>query len=106
LNGFQKEGTDKQVAFVTDGIKGCFISQIDKELCIEPFEEVTGRTIDRLTKYIIGLSQKALTGENLVKYFCNNEGIENSISNRLVNSLFNVMKYNIDGKTRMLFEEW
>lgn|GEM_PF-3743634 len=106
MNGFQKEGTDKQVAFVTDGIKGCFISQIDKELCIEPFEEVTGRTIDRLTKYIIGLSQKALTGENLVKYFCNNEGIENSISNRLVNSLFNVMKYNIDGKTRMLFEEW
>lgn len=26
LYGFQKEGIDKQVALVTDGIKGCFIS--------------------------------------------------------------------------------
>lgn len=106
LNGFQKEGIDKQIAYVTDGIKGCFISQIDQEFRVEPFEELTGRTIDRLTKYIIGLSQKELTGKNLVKDFCNSEKIEKSISNRLAKSLFNVMNNNIDRKTRMLFEEW
>lgn len=106
LNGFQKEGINKQVAYVTDGVKGCFISQRKTEMCIEPFEALSGKTIDRLTKIIIGLSQKALTGENLVKDFCNSEGVDNSISNRLAKSLFSVMKNNIDGKTRMLFEEW
>lgn len=106
IEGFCDSGIDKQVAFVTDGLNGCFINKIENEFIVESFQKVSANTVDRLVKIVIGLSQKSLTGQNLVKDFCEGKGIEKSVSQKLVKCLYKILSKNMTGKTQMLLEEW
>lgn len=106
VESFNAADIIKTVGFVTDGLIGAFITYSENALRKEKFSKLTIEMLDRLVQYIIGLGQKALTVENLIKDFCIVETCGESYGVRLSKALFSVLINGRSQKTEMLIEEW
>ena len=90
------------VGFLTDGTKGCFIERQGERTFAEPFEEIHGAQLERFIQYVVHLSLKELTSQNLVDSFCGDTGI----GYELTRALFTCLQKELLPKTQMLLNEW
>lgn len=93
------------IGFVTDGIKGCFVTYNAGKLTAEEFQPLSFDHLDRLIKNIIGLKLTALTSHNLAESFCN-PPYDNGMAFALAKELHKNLADKMSSKTRMLFNEW
>jgi methylase of polypeptide subunit release factors len=94
---------NKSIGIITDGVLIKFISKVGSELESETiFQQLCGKHLVSIVKAIISSEQKSLTPKNLVNSFCSEEGIAKKLSK----VLFDTIKSNPTGRTRMLFTEW
>ena len=90
------------IGFLTDGTKGCFIERQGEQTIPEPFKELCGVQLERFIQYVIHLSLRALTSQNLVESFCGDKGI----GYELTRALYECLQKSILPKTQMLLNEW
>lgn len=106
LNGLSDaSGGEMYEGFVTDGVKGCFVTYSDGKVVAENFMNIDEYALDRIIQNILSLKLIAFNANNLVESFCNppeNDGV----AFELVDTLFNILSNNICAKTEMLFLEW
>lgn len=91
--------------FVTDGIKGCFITYSGGKITKEKFMDLDEWALDRIIQNILSLKLIAFNAENLVDSFCN-PLLNDGIAFRLVEILFKILRGKMCTKTEMLFYEW
>lgn len=91
--------------YITDGIKGCFITYINGKAKEEKFTNVDEFALDRIIQNILSLKLIAFNANNLVESFCNPPE-NNGIAFELVEKLFDILRNKICEKTEMLFLEW
>lgn len=91
--------------FVTDGIKGCFITYSGGKITKEKFMDLDEWALDRIIQNILSLKLIAFNAENLVDSFCN-PPLNDGIAFRLVEILFKILRGKMCTKTEMLFYEW
>lgn len=91
--------------FVTDGVQGCFITYFNEEVLVEKFIPINEYALDRIIQNILALKLRAFNANNLVESFCN-PPINDGIAFNLVRILYNLLKHEIQPKTKMLFVEW
>lgn len=106
LIGLENLNDDEMLeGFVTDGIKGCFVTYANKEVSIEKFMNIDEYALDRIIQNILSLKLIAFNANNLVDSFCN-PPINDGVAFDLVEILFRILKSDIHAKTEMLFTEW
>lgn len=106
LDGLSEVDNDEMYeGFVTDGVKGCFVTFIDGKAKEEKFTNIDEFVLDRIIQNILSLKLIAFNANNLVESFCNPPE-NNGIAFELVDKLFAILKNHICEKTEMLFFEW
>jgi len=104
LDGLENENEAPLVGFITDGLKGCFISRANGSTDSESFQALSFDVLDKVVQCIVSLSLTALNSKNLVESFCNppeNDGVAFGLLDALYSALSNMTD-----KTKMLFAEW
>lgn len=104
IDGFSNGEQKKTFGFVTDGlISGIYYLNDSGSFVTDYFVSLNEQQIDRLIRAVIGLGQKDLSPENLVKDFAHDK---NSPAKKLAISMFDsVVNYPTE-KTKMLLSEW
>ena len=104
IEGFNSAGLNKTFGMVTDGTKAAIIyMQAGSEPRMEPFLALGWQHLDKLVKAIIGLRQKQLSPENLVKDFASRPS---SPARALAGCLFTILQERPSNRTKMLLSEW
>jgi hypothetical protein len=104
LNGLYKDHETDYLGVVTDGIECQVVTMEHGIICEGAYESLSHKHLDLIIRNIILLDKVALTPENLVKDFCTPKN--DSVSQKLINVLYDTLKNKSTDKTIMLFQEW
>ncbi len=103
ISSMKSDIMQTSIGVITDGISIKFITQVGSKTESETaFQQLNGKHLVEMVKGIILSNKKALTPKNLVLSFCS----ENGLAVKLSKILFDTIRENPTGKTKMLFTEW
>lgn len=104
LNGLYSSHKADYLGVVTDGSECQNLVMEDGEISYGAYDKLNSKHLDLIIRNIVLLDKVALTPVNLVKDFCEPAG--ESLSERLTIKLYETLKSNSTGKSKMLFMEW